>query len=159
MNRQNIQDSMTDDKPLFLEYVKEKITDGDIKYRELYINDTLAFLAPDNYGADSVEDIEVSIETQLKQAGKEFDKICNRVRDQFVWSCEETNQLDLLDKTSNWRVRDFISEGWYQSEQIDSENNHRAFAMWRRVALIGNQILTDDMTCVEEHMSKYDKLG
>lgn len=37
MNRQNIQDSMVDDKPIFLEYVKEKIIDGDIKYKELYI--------------------------------------------------------------------------------------------------------------------------
>ena len=159
MNRQNIQDSMIDDKPIFLEYVKEKIIDGDIKYKELYIDDTFAFLAPDNYGVDDAKDIEVSMETQLKQSEKEFDKICNKIRDQFVWSCEETNQLDLINRTTNWRVRDFVSEGWYQSEQIDSESNHRAFAMWRRVSLIGEQILTDNMTCVEEHMSKYDKLG
>ena len=79
--------------------------------------------------------------------------------DEYVTTSYIARELDLSDKTSNWRVSDFISEGWYQSEQIDSENNHRAFAMWRRVALIGNQILTDDMTCVEEHMSKYDKLG
>lgn len=159
MNRQNIQDSMTDDKPLFLEYVKEKITDGDIKYRDLYIDDTYAFLAPDNYGADNVEDIEVSIETQLQQASKEFDKICKKIKDHFVWACQETNQLGLIDNTNGWRVRDFISEAWYQSEQYDSNTQHRQFAMWRRVANIGMQILTDDMLCVEEHMSKFDKLN
>ena len=43
--------------------------------------------------------------------------------------------------------------------QRDKEKNHRAFASWRRVCNIGQQILTDDMLCVTEHMSKYDKLN
>lgn len=151
--------SMQNDKPLFLEMVKEKVINGNKEYRDLYISNSYAFLAPDNYGADSVDEIEVNVDTQLEQASKEFDKICKKIKDQFVWACQETNQLDLIDNTTNWRVRDFISEAYYQSEQIDKEKNHRAFASWRRVCNIGQQILTDDMLCVTEHMSKYDKLN
>ena len=161
INRTNFKwnDNMQEDKPIFLENVKEQILNGNKQYRDLYINDTYAFLAPDNYGADSVEEIEISEQTQLQQATKEFDRICNTIRDNFVWACQETNQLNLVYKTTGWRVRDFISEAWYQSEQFDRDTNHRAFAMWRRVVIKGQQILLDDMVCVEEHNSKYDKLN
>lgn len=148
------------DKPIWLESIKEKIINGNKMYRDLYIDDTWAFLAPDNYGADTAEDIVVDEKTQLQQASKEFDKVCRDIKNHFVWACEETNQLYLVDTTNGWRVRDFISEAWYQSEQFaEDETKHRAFAMWRRVANIGNQILTDDMLCITEHMSKYDKLN
>lgn len=150
-------DDMASDKEIWLKNIKEQILNGNKQYRDLYISDTYAFLAPDNYGADTVDEIEIDTNTQLQQAGKEFDKICNDIRNQFVWACQETNQLYLIDKTVNWRVRDFVSEGWYQSEQFDKNSEHRPFAMWRRVANRGSQILTDDMTCIEEHMSKYDK--
>ena len=153
----NWNDDMEKDKPLYLEMVKEQILDGNTKFRELYLNDTYAFLAPDNYSADSVEDIKIDENTQLQQASKEFDKICKSIRDNFVWACEETNQLYLIDTTNGWRVRDFISEAQYQSEQYDSDSTHRPFAMWRRIVNIGMQILTDDMVCKVEHMSKYDK--
>lgn len=153
------QDNMLDDKPLFLDNVKEKILNGNKMYQDLYISSTLAFLAPDNYGVDNVEDIALDMNTQLQQASKEFDKICKSIKDNFVWACQETNQLYLIDYTKGWKVRDFISEAQYQSEQFDQETNHKAFAMWRRVANIGVQILTDDMVCTIEHMSKYDKLN
>lgn len=155
----NWNDDMEKDKPLYLEMVKEQILDGNTKFRELYLNDTYAFLAPDNYGADSVDEIDISADTQIQQASKEYDRICKDIRNNFVWACQETNQLDLIDKTAGWRVRDFISEAQYQSEQYDKDTNHRSFAMWRRVVIKGLQILTDDMVGIEEHMSKYDKLN
>lgn len=153
----NWNDDMEKDKPLYLEMVKEQILDGNTKFRELYLNDTYAFLAPDNYGADSVDEIDVTIDTQIQQASKEYDRVCKDIRNNFVWACQETNQLDLIDKTAGWRVRDFISEAQYQSEQYDKNTNHRPFAMWRRVVIKGLQILTDGMVGIEEHMSKYDK--
>lgn len=152
-------DNMEADKPLYINAKKEQILNGSTFYRDKYISDTWAFLAPDNFGADTVDEIEVDIDTQLAQAGKEFDEICNDVKNYFVWACQETNQLDLIDKTTNWRLRDFISESWYQSEQYDSTTNHRQFAMWRNVVMKGKQGLTDDMLCVTEHMSKFDKLN
>lgn len=155
----NWNDNMSNDKSIFLDSVKEKILNGNKAYRDLYISNTFAFLAPDNYGVDSADEIEVNEETQLQQASKQFDKICNDIKNNFVWACQETNQLDLIDRTVNWRVRDFISEAEYQAEQYDKETNHRPYAMWKRVVNIGLQILTDDMLCVEEHMSKYDKLN
>lgn len=155
----NWNDDMEKDKPLYLEMVKEQILDGNTKFRELYLNDTYAFLAPDNYGADSVDEIDISVDTQIQQASKEYDRVCKDIRNNFVWACQETNQLYLIDYTKGWKVRDFISEAQYQSEQFDQETNHKAFAMWRRVANIGVQILTDDMVCTIEHMSKYDKLN
>lgn len=152
----DIQDSMKLDKQIFLDYAKEKIIDGNKMYRDLYISDTWAFLAPDNYGAETTDDIELDIETQIQQAGKSFDKVCNEIRKHFSWACKETDDVY---NTRNWRVRDFISEAEYKASQINREQNHRAFAMWKRVVNIGNQILVDDMLCVKEHMSKYDKLN
>lgn len=158
-NNFNWNDNIAEDKQLFLEYAKERILNGNKMYQDLYINATFAFLAPDNYGVDSADDINISVDTQLKQAGKEFDKVVKQVKDRFVWACEETNNLELIDNTNGWRLRDFISEAWYQSEQYDKNNEHRQFAMWRRVVIAGLQILTDDMVCTVEHMSKYDKLN
>lgn len=155
----NWQDDMASDKKIWLKDVKEKILNGNSQYRDLYITDTYAFLAPDNYDTDEGGNILVDNNTQLQQASKEFDKICKDIRDRFVWACQETNQLDLIDKTIGWRVRDFVSESWYQSEQYNDEKSHRPFAMWRRVVNKGNEILTNDMLCVEEHMSKFDKLN
>lgn len=156
----NWQDAMIEiDKPIWLEETKQKILNGNKMYRDLYINSTYAFLAPDNYNTDDKGDIIIDDDTQLQQASKEFNKICKSIKDHFVWACQETNQLELIDKTIGWRVRDFISEAWYQSEQYNSNTQHRQFAMWRRVANIGMQILTDDMLCIEEHMSKFDKLN
>lgn len=152
-------DNMKADKPLYINAKKEQILNGSSFYRDKYISDTWAFLAPDNFGADTVDEIEVDLDTQLAQAGKEFDKICDDVRNYFVWACQETNQLDLINNTTNWRLRDFISESWYQSEKYDSTTNHRQFAMWRNVVMKGKQGLTDDMLCVTEHMSKFDKLN
>lgn len=152
-------DNMKADKPLYINAKKEQILNGSSFYRDKYISDTWAFLAPDNFGADTVDEIEVDLDTQLSQAGKEFDKICDDVRNYFVWACQETNQLDLINNTTNWRLRDFISESWYQSEKYDSTTNHRQFAMWRNVVMKGKQGLTDDMLCVTEHMSKFDKLN
>lgn len=160
INRNNFDwhDNMSEDKPIFLETIKEKILNGDKMYKDLYLTKTLAFLAPDNYGVDDVNDIDVDNDTQLQQASKEFDKVCNKIKDNFVWACQETNQMDLINKTTDWRVRDFISEAQAQSEKAKSISQ-RAFSMWRRVVTIGLQILTDDMTCVTEHLSKYDKLN
>lgn len=145
------------DKPIWLEDVKQKIIDGDAKYKELYINDSYAFLAPDNYNTDENDNIDISENTQLEQASKEFDKGIKELKNRFVWACQETDQLDLIDKTTGWRLRDFISEAEYQANQYNSNTNHRPFAMWRRVVIKGNEFLTDDMKCVTEHMSKYDK--
>lgn len=159
MNNQSvysIENNMSEDKQLFLDNVKEKILDGNKKYRDLYVTDTFAFLAPDNYGVDNSEDIDVSIETQLQQASKEFDKICNDIIRHFTYACKETNDLDILNHIKRWRVRDFISEASYQA--LKYKDNHRAFAMWQRVVNIGLQILTEDMLCVSEHLSKYDRL-
>lgn len=153
----NWQDNMLDDKPLYLKNVKEKILNGNKTYRDLYIDSTYAFLAPDNYGVDDVNDIDIDENTQLQQASKEFDKVCKDIKNHFIWACQETNQLDLINKTSGWRVRDFISEAQAQSDKY-SNSEHRPYAMWKRVVNVGNQILTDDMTCSIEHLSKYDLL-
>ena len=144
---------------------KNKIIAGNNTYKELYMDDSYAFLAPDNYGADTVDEIEVSFKTQLEQASKEFDKICRDIKNKFVWACQETNQLDLINKTSGWRIRDFVAEADYQANKyIQWKSNYteeevpynRAYAMWQRVVNYGNSILTDDMLCTTEHMSKYD---
>ena len=150
-------DDMQTDKSLFLKEAKEQILNGNKMYRDLYTTNTFAFLAPDNYETDENDDIIVSEETQLGQASKEFDKICKDIRNHFVWACTETDKLDLIDKTAGWRVRDFISEAMYQADQYDRDSEHRKFAMWKRVVNVGTQILTDEMTCKEEHMSRYDK--
>lgn len=161
----NWKDNMVKDKPIYLEYAKNKIIAGNNTYKELYIDDSYAFLAPDNYGADTADEIEVSFKTQLEQASKEFDKICRDIKNKFVWACQETNQLDLIDKTNGWRIRDFVAEADYQANKyIQWKSNyteeevpyHRAYAMWQRVVNYGNSILTDDMLCTTEHMSKYD---
>lgn len=152
----NIENHMADDKDIFLQAAKEKILDGEKLYRELYLSDTYAFLAPDNYNADSVEDIDVSVNEQLERASKEFDKVCRDIVKHFIWACEETDNTNILNHIKPWRIRDFVSEAEYQANKY--KDNKRAYSMWKRVVNIGMQILKDDMTCVSEHLSKYDKL-
>ena len=84
------------------------------------------------------------------------------IRNCFVWACQETDQMDLIDNTDGWGFRDYVSEAEYQSNQRisgkpDGAPGHRAFAMWKRIVNIGVPYLLDEMVCVEEHMSKYDK--
>lgn len=84
------------------------------------------------------------------------------IRNCFVWACQETNQMDLIEQTDGWGLRDYISEAEYQASQRiagkpDGAPEHRAFAMWKRIVNIGTPYLLDEMVCAEEHMSKYDK--
>lgn len=148
------------DKPLWLSDVAAKIKYGDTTYKDAYLTSTLAYLAPDNYDNDYDDEgnliINVSDNTQLQQAGKEFDKVISDMKDRFVWACQETDNISLIEQTAGWRLLDFISESEYQANKFDKTLNHRQFAMWRNVVIKGKQVLTYDMVCTQEHFSKYD---
>jgi hypothetical protein len=87
---------------------------------------------------------------------RSFNDMVKKLKNDFVWACQETDKLDLIEKTQSWGLRDFVAEADYQSNQYDKDQDHRKFAMWKRVANDGVPFLLDDMKCTMEHISKYD---
>lgn len=135
-----------------------------------YINDILKPYVKSGNGHEEYDPDEDEYYWAGPSYSEEMGKLKRTVRDvknSFVWACQDTNQLDIMDRVSNWGLRDLVAEADYQANKyVDYKNDyteeeakyHRAFSMWRRVVNYGSRLLTDNMLCTEEHFSQYDRL-